>query len=132
MNVSEKIKTKSCEIWLDNEGFLILKLDDRCEMDLEEVKDCFEAYKKLGCGPDNKVLQLIDTRGESSMTHEARTFVSEIASQFFIASAIVSNSLSIRLIVNFFNQFYKNLVPFKMFNNEAEARKWLRSFINKN
>lgn len=122
-----KINTENTEIWMDTEGILILKLTD-AEVDLEEVRICFDAYVNLGCGPTNKVLQLIYVRGEGSMTHEARKYVSGIGKDFFIASAIVSNSLAVRLIVNFFNAFYKHDVPFKMFANEDEAREWLRGF----
>ena len=108
--------------------FYILKADTN--LDLEEVKDCFEAYKTLGIGPHNRVLQLIDARGDGSMTHEAREYASKNGMDFFIASAII-HITAIKLIVNFFNKFYKNLVPFKMFNNEEDARKWLKTFTDK-
>jgi hypothetical protein len=123
-----KIKTKMNEIWIDDEGFLILKPQEGAELDLEEVKICFESYKKLGVGPDNKVLEIIDAR-EGSMTSEARTYAAEVGGDYFIAAAIISDSLAVRLIVNFFNNFYRQTVPFKMFSTQEEAKKWLRTFI---
>ena len=123
----KKIKTKYNEIWLDDEGILILKPAEGAELDLDEVKICFEAYKSLGIGPHNKVLELIDAR-DGSMTSEGRTYAAEVGKDYFIAAAIISDSLAVRLVVNFFNTFYKNTVPFKMFANEEDARKWLRTF----
>lgn len=129
MQATKKINTRNNEIWIDEEGLLRLKLTSKeVEMELDEVKECFEAYKTLGCGPHNKVLQLIDFSGEGSMTHEARTYVAETGKHFFIASAIVNNSLAVRLIVNFFNTFYSHPVPFKMFACETDARAWLMTY----
>ena len=122
-----KIRTKMNEIWIDEEGILILKPDDGAELDLEEVKACFEAYKKLGVGPHNKVLELIDAR-DGSMTGEARAFAAKNGVDYFVAAAIISDSLAVRLVVNFFNSFYSQLVPFKMFASEEAARQWLRTF----
>lgn len=115
------------EIWIDDEGFLILKPKEGVELDLDEVKACFEAYKSLGVGPHNKVLEIIDAR-DGSMTSEARTFAADNGKDFFIASAIISDSLAVRMVVNFFNTFYSQVVPFKMFSTEEAARKWLRTF----
>lgn len=126
-----KIRTKLNEIWIDEEGILILKPQDGAELDLEEVQACFDAYKKLGLGPHNKLLQLIDAP-DGSMTGEARAFAAKNGADFFIASAIISDSLAVRLVVNFFNSFYSQLVPFKMFATEEAARKWLRTFKVKN
>ena len=126
----KKIRTKANEIWIDEEGFLILKAMEGIEMDLDEVKVCFEAYEQLGIGPHNKVLELIDAR-DGSLTSEARNYAAEHGMNYFIAAAIVSDSLAVRMVVNFFNTFYKHVVPFKIFSNESDARKWLRTFKDK-
>ncbi|MES2567852.1 MAG: hypothetical protein V4565_13350 [Bacteroidota bacterium] len=122
-----KIRTKFNEIWIDDEGILVLKPKEGAELDLEEVKVCFEAYKELGVGPQNKVLELIDAR-DGSMSSEARAYAAKNGVDYFIAAAIISDSLAVRLVVNFFNSFYSQLVPFKMFSTEEEGRKWLRTF----
>ncbi len=128
MRAAHKIKTAANEIWVDDEGLLVLKLAECGELDLAEVTACFNAYKQLGFGPENKVLQLIDIRLDGSITHEARNYAAEHGKDFFIASAVISSSLAVRMIVNFFNAFYKHPVPFKMFKEEEEAKKWLRTF----
>jgi len=84
--------------------------------------------RNLGIGYHHKFLELIDAR-EASMTAEGRTYAAEVYNDYFIATAILSNSLAVRLIVNFFKTFYKNTVPLKMFaKQEKETRKWLRTF----
>lgn len=127
MFIPKKIKTKQTEIWIDEEGILIVEPFEGAELDLDEVKLCFEVYKELGANPNNKLLQLINTI-DGSMDPDARAFSANAMTDYFIASAIVSNSLAVRLIVNFFNTFYQSKVPFKMFSNEEDARKWLNSF----
>lgn len=127
METQARIKTEMNEIWIDEEGFLIVKPHEGVEVDLEEAQICFEAYRSLGIGAHHKVLQIIDAR-DGSMTKEAREYVSEVGKDYFIAAAIISDSLAVRLLVNFFVSFSKNLVPFKMFTNEQDARKWLRTF----
>ena len=127
METTQKVKTAYNEIWIDHEVFLMLKPVPGVELDLEEVKACFEVYKSFGIGPNNKVLELIDAR-DGSMTSEARNYAAENGKDYFIASAIISDSLAVRMVVNFFNTFYKHVVPFKMFANEEDARVWLRTF----
>lgn len=125
----ESIRTKHCEIWLDEDGILWLKPDADTEMDLEEVKACFETYKKIGVNRKNKVLQIIDARVDISMNREGRDYAAAFGDEFFIASAVISSSLSIRLLINFFNMFYKsNRVPLKMFDTEENAKRWLDKF----
>lgn len=123
----KRIKTKMSEIWLDDEGILNLKPTEGAELDLEEVTACFIAYDELGIGPNNQVLELIDAR-DGSMTPDARTFAAENGHNYFIAAAIISDSLAVRLVVNFFNTFYKQIVPFKMFADKESAKQWLRTF----
>lgn len=123
----KKIFTKCNEIWLNEEGILIVKAIQGADIDEEEAIACFEIYRQLGCY-ENKVLQLLDARADMSITREARNYAAEHGKDFFIASAIVTDSFTVRLIVNFFNSFYKPLVPFKLFSTEEEALAWLRNF----
>lgn len=121
---TEKISTPFNEIWFDAQGILHVRATEQGEIDLDEVKCCFAVYEQLGCR-QKKVLQLMDARVGLTMSKEARDFVAKEGVNYFIASAIVSDSLSVRLVVNFFNLFYKHKVPFRLFRNEEEALKWL-------
>jgi hypothetical protein len=129
MATTTKIRTKHSEIWLDEEDMLIVQMDNDIELDLEEVKASFEVYAALGYGNGHKALQLILSQEESSsMPADARKYAAERAKEYFIASAVVGQSLAVRLVVNFFNAFYKRQIPFRMFETEEAARAWLRQF----
>jgi len=121
------IKTKHNTIWIDEEGFLVVKADEKVELDINEIKACFEAYKQLGINPQHKVLQILDVR-DILIDSEARHYVAEVGKDYFLASAIISGSLAVRILANFFGPFTNNAVPYKMFPNEEEARAWLRTF----
>jgi hypothetical protein len=122
-------RTKYSEIFLDDNGILWLKPDDDAELDLEEVVACFDTYRKMGINKENRVLQIIDVKTNATMTKEGREYAANAGKAFFIASGIISNNLAVRMLVNFFNIFYKSqAVPFRLFNTEESAKKWLLKF----
>jgi hypothetical protein len=125
---SEIIKTKTSEIWIDENAILRVNVMEGAELTYEEVAICFESYAKLGCGSDNKVLQLMDARVNSSMTKEGREYVAKQAKHFFIASAVITNNLPVRLIANFFIKFYRLNIPVKIFDSKEKALEWLLKF----
>jgi hypothetical protein len=118
------------DISFDEEGFLWMKPKGEIEMDLEEVRACFNCYREMGIGKGRKVLQIIDARENVSMSKEARDFVAANGEEYFIASAVLSDNLPVRLLVNFFNTFYKSSkVPLKVFDKESSAKEWLKTFL---
>lgn len=127
MNKGEVHKTKLNDIWIDDEGILWIVPNESGELDLEETTACFDIYKKLGLDK-KKVLQIMDLRNSVTMSKEARDYAASQGYNYFIASACVSDSLAVRLMVNFFNKFYSNKVPFKMFGDIESAKKWLQTF----
>ena len=129
MDNNNKFQTAMNEIWLDDEGILWLMPIESGEIDLEEAKACFKIYKSMGCDK-KKVLQLMDMRNSVTISKDARDFAAKEGNNYFIASAIVSNTLAVRIMVNFFNKFYKPEVPFKLFGDIESALKWLRTFKN--
>lgn len=127
---SDRIFSRTAEIWLDKERILHVRLLKDAEVELADVDENFEIYRKLGC-EDNKVLQLLEAETVFLFSAEARARAAKLGGRFFIASAIISKSLGTRLIVNFFLRFNKPDVPFKMFPDEESALAWLRSFQHK-
>lgn len=124
---SEAYKTKSATIRIDEEGVLCVYVHENAEMDQEEMENCFNIYRQLGCA-DHKILELIDGSNDFNITKEGREYASKHAKEFFIASALVTTNLAVRLVFNFFTKFYDPEVPFKLFKTEAEARAWLYEF----
>lgn len=127
----KEVRTKHSLIWIDKEGILWVRSDEFAEIDLEETVSCVEVYTKLGINKDNKVLQILDASGSPTITKEAKEYISEIGTDYFIASAIIGHSLAVRIAVNFFINFFKIAVPIKMFGSEQDALIWLRE-IKKN
>ncbi|HYG51949.1 MAG TPA: STAS/SEC14 domain-containing protein [Flavobacteriales bacterium] len=125
MNAKEIIRTKNHEIWIDDEGILWIEAMDTVEVELDEVKEYFEIYAKLGCR-EKKVLQLMDMRKGVTFTKEARDYAAERSKDYFIASACVSDSLAVRMLVNLSKVFYKDLAPVKLFSDIESAKEWLR------
>jgi len=128
MTTTEKTETKTATIWVDNEGILHLKLKEGAEVDLAEVEKHFNIYKDLGL-QKNKVLQLFEGGSFFSFNSDAMKYVARNGSDFFIASAIVNNSLAIRILFGFFKKFFQQSFPFQMFSTKAEALKWLRTLM---
>jgi hypothetical protein len=126
--LTDVIKTTKAEIWVDEEDFLRIRPHAGAELDRCDVEECFRVYRELGCGK-KKMLQIMEGSDDFTMTREAREYAATHGSEVFLASAMVTNSLAIRLVVNFFNRFYKASVPFESFTSEKEAKIWLKSHL---
>lgn len=127
METTKKIKTNTADIWMDKEGIVHLKMKKGAKVDLQEIERHFDIYRKLGC-QKHKTLHLFEGGIFFTFEKEAMQYASKHSSDLFIASAIVNNSLAVRLLINFFNIFFNNSFSFKMFNTKGQALEWLRSF----
>lgn len=125
---SEIIRTRTSEIWVDEDGILRVKVMEGAELTYEEVKKCFEVYSELGYGKNDKALQIMDARANCTMNKEGRDYAAKVSSDFFIACAVITNNLPVKLIVNFFNSFYKTGVPMRIFSSEEKALEWLLKY----
>jgi hypothetical protein len=125
--LSDVISTGNNEIHIDSEGILRVKAIKEGEIDLAEVQRCFNIYKELGC-TERKALQLLDLSLSVTISKEARDYTDKMAPDYFVASAVVSDSLAVRIIVNFCVRFFNPAIPLKMFDTEKEALAWLRKF----
>ncbi len=118
------INTGFCEIWFETKEILRVRIVEGAEMDLTAMKDCFSVYRQiLG---RKKIAQLIDARAVCSVTTEAKEYSAMHSQDFFRATALVTDQLSVRLLVNFYNKLHQHPVPFEIFKTEEEARMWLK------
>jgi len=120
-------ETSKAFISIDKEGILWLKIKDRVRVEKKDIVEMFEIYREWGCHR-NKVLQVIKGGDFFVMNNAALQYASRVGKDYFMASALVNDSLAISLFFNFFNFFFKHDVPFKMFPTETTALKWLRKF----
>ena len=132
MNAVRKSLSEEVDVRIDEEGILRVHFHEGVEIDLDMAKMILQRYRELGMGPGKeKRLEIMTSDSFTSINKEAREHIAFHGKDYFIAAAMINNTLAIRLIVNFFNQFYNHGVPFKLFPTEEKALKWLRKFKNK-
>src|SRR5688572_28355774 len=107
-----------------DDGHLYIWVRDGEELDVEDIKAMMEAKTQL-CG-DEPHTTIFIMGNYSSISNEARIFASsKEVYKGTIAKSIVANSLSTKLVGNFFIRFNNPPAPTKLFENEKEAVKWL-------
>ncbi len=124
---SEIIKTNVADVWVSEQGILYVKIFKDSEIGADDAMELFAVYEKLGC-KNKKVLQILDATAGATITPEGRECSVKYSKDYLIASAVISNNLAVKIIVNFFNAFYKYEVPLKLFTTESEGLKWLSTF----
>ncbi len=126
MTLTKQIKTQKDSVWIDKNGFVLLTPNEGFEFDEKDVERQFDTYRTLGVSPTNKAILLVDATHDFEMTKEARDLSAAKAKEYFTAAAIVSNSFTTRLLINFLNSFYNFGIPIKMFATEEDAITWLK------
>ena len=126
MLTKDKIETNTA-IYYIQDGILIMRTKKDADMNLEAAKEGIAARKKLQ--GDKKALILVDNRNAWQVSNEAREYAAqkEIDSMN-IAMAILADSITTRMIGNFYINFNKPKTPTKMFKSEAKALEWLETF----
>jgi hypothetical protein len=120
-------RTDTAEIWLENNEVLWVRIREGAEIDLKAVKSCFDVYKQI-CG-EKKLVQIIDARATCSMTAPGKKYSALHSPDFFVAHALITELLSVRMLVNFYNKTQNHTVPYQVFRTEEEAREWLKQYI---
>ena len=122
--VETHYKTRTAEIGLENEGFMRIKILAGYVMDEGDAIDNFLVVKNLSS--NQKLLKLIDFRGNWSMSYKAKEiFKKNISPKNTIARAYIIDSFFSKLMHDFFDSFTPPEVPQKFFNDEQEAIQWL-------
>ena len=123
----ERVKTRTAEIWKDENDIFWIKLLPDVEIDLEDIIDNVLVARNITGG--KAVLKIVDSRSNWTMTNEAEIyFKKEDTPEKTIARAVLINSVMDKLIKRFLLALLKPEVPLKFFTSEAEAVKWLLSF----
>ena len=130
IEVLKKFETDASHIELRQDGIVKIIMKDDVEVDITASRKIFDIVSSFAAKKELLVL-VIGGKG-GSITKEAREFAgSDEASSVTIAEAIVTASLSQRLIVNFLLNFYKPKRELKLFHTEREALIWLYRFKEK-
>lgn len=131
MEQGKHYKTSVSEIWIDEENIMHVVFSKNVTLKLEDMEEAYKIFGDLGFGPGkNKSRQLL-AGGPIIISKEARDYAGKNGTDFFIAAAMVTDSMFMRYVINLFNAIKKHNVPFKVFATENQAVAWLRTFVNK-
>lgn len=120
----ERAGTDKADIFFDGKNLVRIHIHRNAELQEEDMIRINEA--KLSLTGDKKYTVLFIPGEEATISEEARKIsASEAHNRNAIAKAIFVFTMHQRLIGNFFIKFYRPPVPTSVFNNEADALKWL-------
>lgn len=123
----EKIKTRTAEMWVDEQDIFWIKLLPETNIDTEDITDNMLVTRNLTNGAPS--LKVLDSRANWKMTPEAETlYKREDTPERTIARAILTDSVIDKLFQGFLVKLFKPTVPLKFFTSEEEATKWLLTF----
>jgi hypothetical protein len=97
------------------------------KLDVKDIKEMISAAEEL----TGKKMYLLfnDVRNYVVMTPEARKLAADKkGAPLTIASAVLTNSVALKLIANFFVKVHKPHFPQKVFTDRLKAHLWLMSF----
>ena len=123
-----KISFKKSKFWIDSFGILNCKhfnRDMNWRLGKDEVEKYILAILTLASNePRAAIVDLRDVRGTYTIL-AARLFAKDPSvNKLIISEAFIVNSIAIRLLVNAYKRIYEPLIPFKIFSNIKDARKY--------
>jgi len=122
----ESIELEFCTISLREDDIVEQRFvrEDPYSITAEVLQEFDDTIKKICNGEQKCILSIPGLYG--SMTPEARKVPVFKDANHTIAIALIIQSLSQRLLANFFFKINKAPYPVKFFKNEIEATLWLR------
>lgn len=125
---TDQIQTSGGTVILRPDGIIRIEIGKIDEISLKNVNEFIEAIRLLGEG--KAYCNLIIFEDFVQVDHEARKYTaSEEANIYTTAEALVIKSTPLKLVGNFYIKFNKPSRPTKIFTNEDDAVKWLKTFM---
>ncbi len=130
-NILNKLVTKSHHIFKDNDGIIHVEIIEGAHICLQSIK---ESGKYIHSYAGNrKELVIVDARKHHTITDEAMSFLkTEMIEKNRLATAVVTDKLGIRIMIDYFTKFLKSKAKVRIFTSEEEALKWLLGFRIRN
>lgn len=126
-NNAHVIELYASTIWFDEDGILCSIAKKVPQQTIEEAKKSIEEFLKITGG--KKVCMLSDSTNSPPVNKEMRDFAAEVIPDIVKAIAIMSNSAVGKMAANLFFSLKKQPYPVKFFDNEHDAKKWLRQYL---
>lgn len=121
------IDLPASSLWFDESGILCSVSKKGPPRTLEETRELIAELRKLV--GDRKVCMLIDVTHTSETSREVRTLAAEELPRIVKAIAMVSGSALGKMLANLFFSMKTQPYPVKMFNDEIEAKAWLKEYL---
>ncbi len=109
----------------ETNNILFYRVKQNMEIDVARINEMInDVAEFMG---EKKHMAVIDFGGDLTSTTEARAFyaASDYIKKYRLADAFLVNSVSVRIVANFFIKVNKPEVSTRLFSNEEDALKWL-------
>lgn len=116
----------SSTMWFD-EGILCSIAKKRPPQSLEEAKEAMVELTRITGG--KRVCLLSDSTDSPPVNKEMRDYAAEVIPQIAKAIAIMSRSALGKMSANLFFALKKQPYPVRFFNDEKEAKEWLKQYL---
>ena len=123
-SVTKKTETNTAYIHLCSDGIVRILLKRNSEINIPELKRNILALNEL---VKNKTYSFLYYTEDNSVTHsnDARAFGKKNERSVpRLCTAVVVNSLAHKMVANFYLNFNKPTIPFKVFHQMNDAEKW--------
>jgi hypothetical protein len=120
-------ETPTSTMWLDEDGILCSIAKKAPAQSLEMARKNLDIINSITGG--KKVCLLSDSTNSSAANKEMRDFAAEVIPQIAKAIAILSRSALGKMSANLFFALKKQPYPVRFFNNEKEAKEWLKQYL---
>lgn len=119
--------TTICDIKQENDIYIIL-VKHSVDLDGGGIRELLEKLESIS---ENKKYKILFDATDLEMGHVNRSAYEENISVKLaknrVAEAFVTNSLPVRMIINFYHRVIQPPFPSKLFKTMDDAKKWLNS-----
>ncbi len=127
---STVIETTKAIISITGDGHVLIRIKEQEDLHVIDIKDTLAAKRSLIGEIEHTVIFVTARFG--TVSPEAREFsASPEVGKKVIARAIVTKSLSSRMLSNFYLRINKPSTPTRIFENEEDAADWLNKIREK-
>ena len=117
-------RTRNCSFELDARGFVIARVDQGTEMDVDDARAAVRLTFEIA--GEKRLPVLVDLRGIRYQSREARDYLSSSEMKpMFAAVALLIESPVSQVVGNFFMRLRQQPIPTRLFLDEAVAVDWL-------
>jgi hypothetical protein len=124
------VETAKASVSITADGHVLTRVKEYEELEIRDIEEMLAAKRSLIGDREHTVIFVTPPYG--TISAEAREFsASSEVGKKVLARAIVTKSLSSRLISNFFIRINRPSTPTRLFENEEDAIVWLNKVMKK-